>query len=73
MAASTGSRSALLWLYGLVFFSQFKPSEPFLVDFLVQVTTSCPIRSFFGGLTEEFGGRAAIERFGFPEDEECMI
>lgn len=26
---------ALHWLYGLVFFSQFKPSEPFLVDFLV--------------------------------------
>ena len=27
----------LHWLYGLVFFSQFKPSEPFLVDFLVDV------------------------------------
>jgi len=26
----------LLWLYGLVFFSQFKPTEPFLVDFLVE-------------------------------------
>ena len=30
-----GARNGLLWLYGVVFFSQFKPSEPFLVDFLV--------------------------------------
>jgi hypothetical protein len=35
--SASASPSALLWLYGLVFFSQFKPSEPFLVDFLVQV------------------------------------
>eukprot|EP00439_Symbiodinium_sp_Y106_P024868 s1300_g3.t1 len=35
----SGDRSdihGLLWLYGLVFFSQFKPTEPFLVDFLVE-------------------------------------
>lgn len=28
---------ALFWLYSVVVFSQFKPSEPFLVDFLVDV------------------------------------
>ena len=37
MAADV-SMSALWWLYGLVFFSQFKPSEPFLVDYLIHAT-----------------------------------
>ena len=34
------------WLYGLVFFSQFKPSEPFLVGFLMHVTRQLVLAEF---------------------------